>query len=163
MRPDQSFLEDLDMFLDCLGGDMEEIQVKVLKETASLPTYGSEGASCADLYSAEVVVLPPQTTKVVKTGLAMKIPYGWGGFIRSRSGLATKGVVVRAGVIDSDYRGEIGIVLHNSSLDEACFICIGDRIAQIDFRPVYQVVFVEVPTLDETARGENGFGSTGHK
>jgi dUTP pyrophosphatase len=153
-----------DIFNDIFGrlvpDTRPKIPVKLLVETATLPTYGSDGASCADLRSAEGITIWPHSTTIVKTGLAMAIPEGWGGWIRTRSGMATKGLTVRGGVIDSDYRGEVGVILHNST-GEMINIFIGDRIAQIDFRPVEKVNFVQVESLSETERGQGGFGSTG--
>ena len=116
-----------------------------------------------DLRSVESVELAPLERKRVSTGLKIAIPLGYEGQVRPRSGLAlTKGITLvnAPGTIDSDYRGEIGVILINLS-DKAVKLEAGERIAQLVIVPVSQAVLIGVETLDETARGGGGFGSTG--
>ena len=144
---------------------MVSIQVKKLRPTAILPTYGSEKAAGADLYACldETVEIQPGKTVFIPTGLAMQIPDGYAGLIYARSGLASKAGLAPAnkvGVVDADYRGEVMVALHNHST-EVRYVECGDRIAQLVIAPVYQADFCEVDELSETARGDGGFGSTG--
>ena len=144
---------------------MDAIRVKRLKENATLPTYGSLEAAGADLYACleEPVVIEPGQSAFVPTGLAMEIPVGCAGLIYARSGLACKRSLAPAnkvGVIDSDYRGEFIVVLHNHG-SEAQTICHGERIAQLVITPVFTPGFAEVEELNETKRASGGFGSTG--
>ncbi len=146
---------------------MPKIAVKKLDQNAVLPTYGSEFAAGADLYALceEEIVFAPGETKFVKTGLAMEIPEGYAGLIYARSGLACKRGLAPAnkvGVIDSDYRGEVMVALHNHS-DIEQKIAPKERIAQLVVAPFLKVAFEETDELNETARGEGGFGSTGRK
>ena len=143
------------------------MNIKKLNDNARIPTYGSEFSAGADLYAcegAEITVFPGET-KLVHTGIAMEIPTGLVGLIYARSGLASKKGLAPAnkvGVIDSDYRGEIMVALHNHG-SVAQTVSDGERIAQIVFAPFYAAEFNLVDELDETARGEGGFGSTGTK
>lgn len=147
------------------------IPVKVLRmsDDVQMPEYATDGAAGFDLraFFAEVssVVIPAGSTTLIPTGLKMAIPYGYELQVRSRSGLSLKQSVVvmnSPGTVDSDYRGEIGVILHNAG--NAPFeVRRGDRIAQAVVCPVYQASFQEVQSLDETARGQGGFGSTGVK
>lgn len=146
---------------------MPKIAVKKLRENAILPKYGSEFAAGADLYALcdEDIVFAPNETKFVHTGLAMEIPEGYAGLVYARSGLASKRGLAPAnkvGVVDSDYRGEIMVALHNHSGEEQK-IASGERIAQLVVTPFLKVEFEEAETLSETVRGEGGFGSTGTK
>ena len=145
---------------------MVELKIKKLNHKAVVPSYGSACAAGADLYSCEgELVFAPGETKLVHTGLAMEIPQGYVGLIYARSGIATKRGLAPAnkvGVIDSDYRGEIMVALHNHS-DKEAIIEAGERVAQIVITPYLTVNFVEADELDDTARGEGGFGSTGKK
>ena len=128
-----------------------------------LPAYATSGAAGMDVVSAEDVTLPPGGRHAVATGLAMAIPSGYEVQVRPRSGLALKhGVTVpnTPGTIDSDYRGELKVILINHGADPF-EIRRGDRIAQLVLAPVVQGAWLEVSELDETARGEGGFGSTG--
>lgn len=146
---------------------MPKVKVKKLNENAVLPSYGSANAAGADLYacvSAKTEILPDKTV-MVPTGLAMEIPEGFVGLIYARSGIAVKRGLAPAnkvGVIDSDYRGEIIVALHNHST-EPQFIEPQERIAQMVIAPYITADFTETDTLDATARGEGGFGSTGKK
>lgn len=144
---------------------METVRVKKLREGAKLPTFGSAEAAGADLYAcldAEVTVAPGQTV-FVPTGLSMELPVGYVGLIYARSGLACKRGLAPAnkvGVIDSDYRGEFMIALHNHGV-EAQMVAPGERIAQLVVTPVLRPVYEEAETLNDTQRGAGGFGSTG--
>ena len=142
------------------------LKIKKLSDKAVIPTYGSEYAAGADLYSCEgELTFAPGETKMVHTGLAMQIPVGYVGLIYARSGIATKRGLAPAnkvGVIDSDYRGEIMVALHNHS-SEPQTIAAGERIAQMVIAPYLTVNYVETDTLDDTDRGTGGFGSTGTK
>ena len=144
---------------------MNGIRVKKLKENAILPTYGSAEAAGADLYACleNAIVIQPGETVFVPTGLAMEIPKGYAGLIYARSGLACKRGLAPAnkvGVIDSDYRGEFIVVLHNhgATVQE---IAHGERIAQLVITPVLTPGFTEVDDLSDTTRATGGFGSTG--
>ena len=144
---------------------MPKIAVKKLDERAILPTYGSEFAAGADLYAVAdgEIVFAPGETKFVKTGLSMEIPEGYAGLIYARSGLACKRGLAPAnkvGVVDSDYRGEVMVALHNHSAVEQK-ISGGERIAQLVVAPFLKAEFTVAEELNETARGEGGFGSTG--
>lgn len=144
-----------------------KIKVKKLSENAILPTYGSASAAGADLYSlpGEEITVAPHETVMIHTGLAMELPEGYAGFLFARSGIASKRGLAPAnkvGVIDSDYRGEFMVALHNHS-NEPQSIAGGERIAQLCILPVVQGEFVLSEALDETERGAGGFGSTGKK
>ena len=144
---------------------MEPIKVKKLREGAHLPTYGTEFSAGADLYACleEAVTIEPGQTKKIPTGLAMELPNGTAGLIYARSSLGTKRGLAPAnkvGVVDSDYRGEFMIFLHNHGT-EAQTICHGDRVAQLVITPVFTPGFQEAEELSDTARGAGGFGSTG--
>ena len=143
------------------------IKVKKLKEGALLPTRGSDLAAGYDLYACltENVSIAPGRTVPVGTGLAMELPAGWFAAIFARSGLAMKKGLRPAncvGVCDEDYRGEYIVALHNDS-DICRTVKHGDRIAQIILQKRYDMDFEEVAELDETLRGEGGFGSTGKR
>ena len=143
-----------------------DLKIKKLAENAVIPTYGSEYAAGADLYSCEgELTFAPGETKMVHTGLAMQIPVGYVGLVYARSGIASKRGLAPAnkvGVVDSDYRGEVMVALHNHS-SEPQTIAAGERIAQMVIAPYLTVNYVETDTLDDTDRGTGGFGSTGTK
>ena len=147
---------------------MEKLTVnfKKLNENAVTPTFGSEYAAGADLYSAEEeLVINPGETKFIGTGIATEIPVGTVGLVYARSGLACKKGLAPAnkvGVIDSDYRGEIKVALHNHGLTPQT-VLKGERVAQMVITPYFAVNYVEKDELNETVRGEGGFGSTGRK
>lgn len=139
------------------------VKIKKLNKDAQMPTYGSELAAGADLYSTIDATIPAHETVKIGTGLAIKPPKGYFGAIFARSGLATKCGVRPSncvGVCDEDYTGEYIVALHNDSEDPAT-IKKGDRIAQLVFLPYLTADFVEVDELAETERGSGGFGSTG--
>ena len=144
---------------------MEAISVTKLSPNAKLPTYGTSGAAGADLYACleEPVLVRPGQSVWVSTGLAMEIPAGYAGLVYARSGMACKQGLAPAnkvGVIDSDYRGPVTVVLHNHG-DEERTVNNGDRIAQLVITPVITPVYVETDELTDTNRGAGGFGSTG--
>ena len=144
-----------------------KMNIKKLNDKAVVPTYGSAFAAGADLYACEggEVTIEAGQTKLIHTGIAMEIPEGLVGLVYARSGLACKRHLAPAnkvGVIDSDYRGEIMVALHNHGT-EAQTVADGERIAQIVFAPFYTASFEVVDELSDTVRGIGGFGSTGTK
>ena len=144
---------------------MEPICVKKLHPKAVIPTYGSQEAAGADLYACldESVVIPAGKTVFVATGLALEVPKGFAGLIYVRSSMGAKRGLAPAnkvGVIDSDYRGQIMVALHNHGQEDQ-IVQPGERIAQLLITPVFTPGFVEVEELDDTLRGTGGFGSTG--
>ena len=150
---------------------METIPVKVRRledgNNMPLPVYESQGSSGMDIRAAvkERISLKPGEIKLIPTGLAVSVPPGYEAQIRPRSGLALHhgiGMVNSPGTIDSDYRGEIGIIMINWGT-EPLEIKSGDRIAQMVFSRVYRADLVEVNDLDATSRGHGGFGHTGLK
>lgn len=141
------------------------VQVKRLAHGTGLPlpAYATSGAAGMDVVSAEDVTIAPGARYAVATGLALAIPQGFEIQVRPRSGLALKhGITVpnTPGTIDSDYRGELKVILINLG-DEPFAIARGDRVAQLVLAPVVQAAWDEVAELDATERGEGGFGSTG--
>ncbi len=143
------------------------VHFQKLDSRATAPTYGSAAAAGADLYALldEELTLAAGETVLVHTGLAVEIPAGYVGLICARSGLATKRGLAPAnkvGVIDSDYRGELMVALHNHSAISQT-LEPGERIAQLLLMPYLTAEFTEADTLSDTARGEGGFGSTGRK
>ena len=144
-----------------------EVKIKRLNEKAILPKYGTEYSAGADLYNLDIedVEIAAHQTVLIHTGIAMEIPVGYVGLVFARSGIATKKGLAPAnkvGVIDSDYRGEIMVALHNHSDFSAC-VEKGERVAQICIAPYLKAQFFEVEELNETSRGSGGFGSTGTK
>ena len=144
-----------------------KIKLKKLKENALIPTYGTEFSAGADLYACldEAIDINPGETVFIPTGLAIEIPEGYAGFIYARSGLSCKRGLAPAnkvGVIDSDYRGEIMVALHNHS-ENIVPISSEERIAQIGIAPYLRADFEVADELQDTVRGEGGFGSTGRK
>lgn len=144
---------------------MEKIAVKKLREGALLPTFGSAQAAGADLYACleEPVTIQPGQTAFIPTGLAMELPRGYAGLIYARSGLACKRGLAPAnkvGVVDSDYRGEFIVALHNHGTQPQT-ISNGERIAQLVVTPVLIPEYIETEALSDTQRGAGGFGSTG--
>lgn len=146
---------------------MTSVAVKRLpnNDDLPLPTYETAGAAGMDLRAAESVILEPGARHLVSTGLSIALPEGFEAQVRPRSGLAVKhGVTVlnAPGTIDCDYRGEIKVPLINHGQD-TFIIARGDRIAQMVIAPVTRINWAEVETLDETARGAGGFGSSGRR
>ena len=144
-----------------------KIEIKKLDPRAIIPTYGTEFSAGADIYALldEPITINPGETKLIHTGLAMAIPEGLVGLNFARSGMATKRGLAPAnkvGVIDSDYRGEVMVALHNHG-NAPQTVENGERIAQMVFVPYYTAQFELKDELSETLRGEGGFGSTGWK
>lgn len=145
-----------------------QVNIKLLNDTATVPTFGSVDAAGCDLYAnltAEggSVTIAPGTTYLVKTGIAMEIPKNYAGFIYARSGLASKRGLRPAncvGVVDSDYRGEIMVALYNDSQVEQV-VNHGERVAQMVIAPYLRPEFVVMNELEDTERGAGGFGHTG--
>ena len=142
-----------------------KIRVKILREGALLPTYGTASAAGADLYAYldQELIIAPGETAFIPTGLALEVPEGCAGLIYARSGLACKKDLAPAnkvGVVDSDYRGEITVALHNHG-SEPRKVCHGDRIAQFIITPVLQPEYEITEELSDSVRGAGGFGSTG--
>lgn len=136
-----------------------------LDPRAVTPSYASPMSAGADLYALldAPITVAPQATVLIRTGLAIAIPEGYAGMIFARSGLASKRGLAPAnkvGVIDADYRGEVMVALHNHGAAPATVEPL-ERIAQLVVMPVLQADFVAADALDETERGEGGFGSTG--
>lgn len=144
---------------------MSSIAVKKVRENAILPTYGSAEAAGADIYACleAPVTIGAGETVFIPTGLAMEVPKGCAGLVYARSSMGAKRGLAPAnkvGVIDSDYRGEISVVLHNHG-SVAQTVEPGDRIAQLLITPVITPVYEQVEELTDTNRGAGGFGSTG--
>lgn len=144
----------------------QRVKIKKLDPAARIPTYGSPYAAGADLYAltgGQTITVASHETVFVHTGIALEIPEGYAGLIYARSGTACKRGLAPAnkvGVIDSDYRGEVMVALHNHA-SVAQTIEDGERIAQMVITPYLTVDFVESASLEDSARGEGGFGSTG--
>lgn len=139
------------------------IQIKKLNSTAVLPSYAHDHDAGMDVYADEDCIIKVGERRLISTGIAMAIPSGYAGLIWDKSGIASKhGLKTMAGVIDASYRGEIKILLNNLS-NQDYFIEKGTKIAQMLIQKVEQKEIVEVFELEDTARGEAGFGSTGMK
>lgn len=137
-----------------------QINFKKLHPDALTPTYGTEGAAAFDLYALEAISGADRV--VVKTGLAFELPKGYGLFIKSRSGLAfNQDIEAFPGTIDSDYRGEVKVLLTNPNSEHYIVITKGQRIAQAIVLPLPRITFQEVVELSDSLRGAGGFGSTG--
>ena len=146
---------------------MQEVKVKKLRDNARLPVYGTAFSAGADLCACldGPVTLAPGETRLISIGISMEIPEGYAGLVVARSGLATKRSLAPAnkvGVIDSDYRGEFFVPLHNHGAVPQT-IEDGERIAQMILTPYLTAKFVEASELSDTVRGEGGFGSTGRR
>ncbi len=144
-----------------------QMRVKKLNPKAKLPTYGTNQSAGADLYVCmeEPVTIAPGDTAFLSTGIAIAVPEGYAGLVFARSGLGCKRGLAPAnkvGVIDSDYRGEVRVALHNHS-GQSQTVEDGERIAQLVVVPVLAPELVETEELDDTERGAGGFGSTGRK
>lgn len=138
------------------------VKLKKMHPDAKIPIYATEGSAACDFYSIEEISLAPGETKKIRTGIALEIPLGQFLKLEGRSGFSAKGIIKIGGVIDSDYRGEIHIILNNST-SQAFKIEKGDRIAQGILMPINHAQFEEVSELSETKRGSGGFQSTGLK
>ena len=144
---------------------MNPIRVKKLHPNAILPTYGSAEAAGADLYACleEAVTIQPGEVYWVPTGIALEVPKGCAGLVYARSSLGAKRGLAPAnkvGVVDSDYRGEVKVVLLNHS-KQPQILEPGERVAQFVITPVLSPAYEEVEELTDTSRGAGGFGSTG--
>lgn len=142
-----------------------EIRFKMMEGYEDLaPSKAHESDAGYDLCARHPVLIPPGHTILIKTGLFLELPPYWEAQIRPRSGLALKhGITVlnAPGTIDSQYRGEVGVILHNTSTETFSLPCSGCRIAQMVIKPVPQTQLIEIKEIDQTERGEGGFGSTG--
>lgn len=144
--------------------DNVHVSIKILSRDAQIPHMAYNGDAGVDLRSVERIVLEPQERAMVATGLAIALPEGYAGFVLPRSGLAAKhgiSIVNAPGLIDSNYRGELKVILLNTDPDKSFTIEIGDRIAQLIVMPVPTINFEQVEELAESQRGESGFGSSG--
>lgn len=139
---------------------MIRVKFKKLIDYAIPFKYTREGDACMDMYSVEDTTIEPNSTEIVSTGIALEIPTGFEGIVRGRSGLASKGIHVHIGTIESSYRGDIGIIITNTT-NKSFSINRGDRIAQFTVKPVNNILMEESEVLSETERGANGFGSSG--
>ena len=139
------------------------VKIKLLSSAAKVPTYGSDGAACFDLYAADTVAIAPGRAATVKTDVAFEVPEGYVLQVYSRSGHGYKNglrLVNCVGIIDSDYRGNVLVRLHNDGRD-TYVATLGERVAQAMIVPVQKVELVLDEELSETLRGTGGFGSTG--
>ncbi len=145
-------------------GICTQLPVKRLDQELPLPAYAHPGDAGLDLFSAVAVTIAPGTRVLVPTGIAIAIPQGCAGFVLPRSGAALKrglGLANSPGLIDSAYRGEIKVIVVNLDRTEPIVIERGEKIAQLVVQRIEHCVLCEVDSLDDTARGEGGFGSTG--
>ncbi|HYD53027.1 MAG TPA: dUTP diphosphatase [Gemmatimonadaceae bacterium] len=134
--------------------------MKRLRPTARVPAYQTGGAAGMDLHAAEARLIGPGETVLIPTGLAVEIPDGYEGQVRPRSSFSRRGIIGPTGTIDSDYRGDVGVILFNST-PAVVGVDAGERIAQLVVSPVARCNVLEVEDLSETQRGAGGFGSTG--
>jgi len=141
-----------------------QVMIKRLDPDLPLPRYAHEGDAGLDLYAAQDVTIAPFQRVLIPTGIATAIPEGYAGFVQPRSGLAIKqglSLVNTPGLIDSHYRGEIKVIAINLDPEKPIVISRGDKLAQLVIQAVAHAELIEVAELDETVRGEGGFGSTG--
>ena len=139
-----------------------DIHIKLLSDFARVPTQATPFSAGYDLYAAEAITVPRLGRKLIKTNISMAIPMNHYGRIAPRSGLAFNfGIDVLAGVIDSDYRGDIGVILYNTDANVDFQVLVGDKIAQIIIEPCASVNFVKTNDLTSTKRGEGGYGHSG--
>lgn len=155
-------------YLDAVLGERQEVENDHVKVKLSpnvnktyMPIYSTKGAAGADLYASESLILKPNERKLIKTGVSIELPEGHLCYVMGRSGnTIKKGLHVALGLVDEDYRGEIGVMAFNQS-GEAISFAKGDRVAQMVILPYPKVEFVEVDELSDTERGAGGYGSTG--
>ena len=139
-----------------------ELHLKKLNHTATLPTYANPNDAGMDIYCSESTTVPPHSRTLIPTGIAMAIPENYVGLIWDKSGISSKhGLTTLAGVIDSSYRGEIKIVIHNLTNQHYQFET-GKKVAQMLIQPIHQPKLIEVKELNQTQRNTGGFGSTGN-
>lgn len=142
---------------------MYTLKIKKLNEEAIIPNFAHKGDAGMDLYSIEELVIPSTETRLIKTGISIQLPKNTEAQVRPRSGLALKHsitVLNTPGTIDEGYRGEIGIILINHGKEDFV-VTKGMKIAQMVIKPIYDINIEEVEELDDTDRGQGGFGSTG--
>jgi len=142
---------------------INKMWVHILDNGTDAPKYATSQSAGCDLTSIEDTTVDPGGTKLVRTGLFIEVPIGFEAQVRPRSGLALKHSVTvlnTPGTVDSDYRGEIGVIMINHGR-ETFIVHKGDKVAQLVFAPVFHAVFEKVEKLNETVRGAGGFGSTG--
>ena len=139
---------------------MSSFQVKLNYEDSQAPTRGSDEAAGYDLYSYESETVVPKQIKLIDTGISIRVPEGTYGRIAPRSSVSKKGILINAGVIDRDYRGPVKVMVHNLSNNDYV-INKNDRIAQLILEQIKTPPVELVEELDDTIRGEGGFGSTG--
>ncbi len=138
-----------------------EVKIKKTNKLAVIPTYASIGASGLDLTAIDLVVINPGERTLLRTGISIELPQGYGALVMGRSGNTIKrGLLVALGLIDSDYRGEIGVMAFNAT-NQKMIIQQGDRIGQLVIIPTPQILPKETSELSNTERGNGGFGSTG--
>lgn len=138
------------------------IKIKLLNSNSKTPERSTSNAAGYDIFAVQDYNIEAQSRELIKTGIALEIPDGYYGRIAPRSGIALKnGIDVMAGVIDSDYRGEIGVILYNSDKNNSFLVRTGDRIAQLIIEKYYPFGIQIVESLDDTDRGTSGFGSSG--
>jgi len=143
---------------------MLTVKIQKITEGAVIPSYAHPGDAGVDLYAAEDAVLKPGERRLIRTGIKIAVPKGYEAQVRPKSGLALKfglSIVNTPGTIDAGYRGEVGVICINLG-SEPIKIEKGKKVAQMVFKKIETVKFEEVPQLDDTSRGEGGFGSTGH-
>ena len=145
---------------DAADAEPRVLTFKKLDPKATLPSRGSSKAAGLDIYSIEDVAIEPKQRVLVRTGLAVAIPEGYYGRVAPRSGLATQGIDVLAGVIDADYRGEIGCLLYNTG-DETIHLPAQSKICQLIIEKIITPTAVWADEISDTDRGSGGFGSTG--
>ena len=137
-----------------------ELKVKLLDPKAKVPSRALPGDLGFDLFALETVAVQPGQTIAAKTGVAFEFPDGWGAFVKARSSQGKVGVAIYGGVVDSGYRGEVAVMLNNSS-DDIVIYSAGDKIGQLVLIPVFPGTITQVEELATSDRGERGFGSTG--
>jgi dUTP pyrophosphatase len=144
-----------------INNKIMKVELKLLSEAAKTPTKGTDQAAGYDLYAAQNAEIDPLKRALIKTNISIAIPKGYYGRIAPRSGLAYKnGIDVMAGVIDSDYRGDVGVILYNTGVD-VFKVKQGDRIAQLIIEKCYVAEWDLANDLSDTQRGEGGYGHTG--
>ena len=139
---------------------MITVKFKKLDSSAIPFSYTRKGDACMDMYCLKDTYLIAGQTYIIPTGIAVEIPSGYEGLVRGRSGLSSKGLIVSLGTIDETYRGDVGIIMTNSSNGNHCFRK-GDRLAQFTIKPVSYIKLEETYKLTNTERNDNGFGSSG--
>ncbi len=143
---------------------MIKVKIKLLDKSLKPPSYAHSGDAGFDLYSGISCTLKPKERKKIPTGIKIAIPKGYAGYIQPKSGLALKngiGVVNSPGLVDSGYRGEVCAILINMDPEKSFNIKKGDKICQMVIQKIEEVQLTETANLDDTGRGEGGFGSTG--